>query len=522
MRFIYFISFLLVIFLSIPVFGQTKTSSDLIDISNTAFNKNPSIKTAVNDIKDSKANLLIQKSIFDYNLLSELSYQRSRNTLLDGDPRNEVINKFFKTNAVDFNAGLQKKFRTGQRAELGANYNFNSNNFPFNSFNQPANPYFGNHTGSLSFSLTQPLLRGRGRLVTEAPEKIAELYIETAKNNFEFSNSFQIQQIGLSYWNYYTAYKSLEIYRQNENRARSVLEMTTELVKADKKPAGELVQIQADLRNQERLTVQAEQNFYNAKINLGRSIGLTKEDSENLENPSNEFPAIANSGYDNLLNEEPFIKIAIENRGDLKGNKNVYSALERQLLVSANNLKPQLDLTGFIFNGSSVQGNQVLNTLSSFLNSNGQSIGIGAKLTYSFALNNNLAKGNFARSEISLDNQQIANNNLTRNIELNIKISLNNFKNNVLVLEKAKSSLENYRLAFENEQMRFQNGLTTLLNVIIFQERLTNAELQYLQANQEFANSIVIFRHETGTLISQDDQGFSIDLDKFYSIPNPN
>lgn len=522
MRFIYLVFLLFALLLSVPAFGQTKISSDLIDITNVAFNKNPSIKTAVNDVKDSEANLQIQKSTFDYNLLSELSYQRSRNNLLDGDPRNQFIDKFFNINTVDFNAGLQKKFRTGQRAELGANYNFSSNNFPFNNFSQPVSPYFGNHTGSLSLSFTQPLLRGRGREVTTASEKIAELYIETAKNNYEFSNSYQILQISIAYWNYYTAYKSLEIYRQNESRARNVLDMTKELVKADKKPAGELVQITADLTNQERLTVLAEQNLYNAKINLGRTIGLSKEESENLEDPTNEFPLISASGFDNLQNEDTFITMAIENRGDLKGNKNIYTALEKQLLVSADNLKPQLDLTGFVFNGSSDQGNGFSHTFSSFFNANGQNIGAGAKLTYSFPLNNNFAKGNFARSEIALDNQQIINNNLTRNIELNIKIALSNFKNSVLVLEKAKASLENYRQAFENEQMRFQNGLTTLLNVIIFQERLTNAELQYLQANQEFANSIVVLRHETGSLISQDNQGFTINLDRFYSIPNTN
>ena len=237
MKFIILLLVAFTFFWSIPIFSQSKISSNLIDISNVAFNKNPTVNRSFNDIKDAEANLQIQNSIFDYNLQSELSYQRSRNTLLDADPRNQFINKYFNTNTIELNSGLQKKFRTGQRAELGLNYNFNSNNFPFDNFSQPVSPYFGNHSGALSFSLTQPLLRGRGKEVTTIPEKISELYIETAKNNFEFSNSNEVLQIGFAYWNYYTAYKSLSVYRENESRARSVLEMTTELVKADKKPA---------------------------------------------------------------------------------------------------------------------------------------------------------------------------------------------------------------------------------------------------------------------------------------------
>lgn len=41
-----------------------------------------------------------------------------------------------------------------------------------------------------------------------------------------------------------------------------------------------------------------------------------------------------------------------------------------------------------------------------------------------------------------------------------------------------------YKEAFRNEQEKFQTGLTTLLNVILFQERLTSSELDYLQAQQ--------------------------------------
>jgi outer membrane protein TolC len=125
-----------------------------------------------------------------------------------------------------------------------------------------------------------------------------------------------------------------------------------------------------------------------------------------------------------------------------------------------------------------------------------------------------------AKSNIAVNDQKVANENLQRNIELNISNALNNLNNSVLVLEKAKEALDSYKEAFNNEQVKFQTGLTTILSLILFQERLTSSELQYLQAYQQFANAIVNLRHETGTLILQDNRGFAIDQKAFYIIPN--
>ena len=511
---------IIIAFFASPLLGQTKIKCNLLEVTNRAFEKNPTIKSAANVIKDAEGSYLVQKSIFDYNLFSELSYKKSRYNLYDADPRNQFINEVLKSNSLDFSTGLQRKFRTGQLAELGVNYSFNNSNYPINDYGEVINPFLGNHIGSLSFTLTQPLLRGRGKNIVTASEKISELYIENAKDNFGFSNSYEILKIGSAYWSYYTAYKSLEIYQQNENRVRNVLEMTTELVKADKKPAGDLAQINADLANQERLTSVAQQSLYEAKLNLGLVIGLSEEESVNLDIPIDVFPEVLSSGFTSSLNSEDFIKLALENRNDLKGNQQLYSALEKQVEISENNTKPQLDLAGFVFYGSSKPGNGLSTAFSSFTNNQGQNLGGGARLTFSFPLNNNLAKGNLAKSEIALSDQQIVNENLKRNIGININNAVYNLKNSVLVLEKAKQSLDNYREAFNNEQMRFQTGLTTLLNLIIFQERLTSSELEYLNANLQFANAIIALRHETGTLISRDEKGFSVNTEYFYTIPD--
>jgi outer membrane protein len=502
------------------LYGQSKIKCDLLEITSKAFDTNPTLKRSAYTIQDAEANLQVQRSVFDFNSYSGLTLRNSNYTLFDADPRNQFVDKVLKSNTTDFSAGFRKKLRSGQTTDIGLSYGFNNSNLPFDSFNQNVGAYWGNHLSTINVSLTQPLLRGKGRDIATTLERTSHLYIENTKKNNEYTNSYEILQIGFAYWNYYTAFKNLEIYKQNESRVRNVLGITKELVKADKKPAGDLVQVNADLTNQEKLTILAEQNLYETRLNLGRVIGLSNEESLLLDIPINEFPTIANSEYRNNFDKNAFIKIAKEKRADLKAVRKISEALAMQYKLAENDTKPQLDLTGFVFHGSASTGNGIGETFSSFTNNQGRNMGVGAKLTFTFPVNNNLAKGNLAKSNIAVNDQKVANENLQRNIELNISNSLNNLNNSVLVLEKAKEALDSYKEAFNNEQVKFQTGLTTILSLILFQERLTSSELQYLQAYQQFANAIVNLRHETGTLILQDSTGFTIDQKAFYIIPN--
>lgn len=509
---------ILFLFTCLSVQAQTKINSDLIQATKIAFTKNPQIKTASLQIQGAEGSLKIQQSAFDYNLNSEMLYQNQNTRLFNADPRNKFLDKF-KTNSFNFTTGLKKRFRTGQIAQIEVKYLFNNNNYPFNQFNEPSTPYFGNHTGTINFNITQPLLRDRGQNINTANERVSKLYIEYNHDNYEFNSSNEIAQIGYAYWNYLTAFKNYEVYIQNENRVRNLLEITNELVKADKKPAGDLVQIEADLSKQESLTATAKQNLYNAQINYGRAIGLSNEESILLDIPTNEFPSLTESGFDQNFDKSIYQEIANKNRSDIKGLKKIQESLDIQNQYAKNGLKPRLDLTGFAFHGSSISGNGLDQSFASFTNSQGKEIGVGAKLTFQIPVNNNQAKGNFIKTKTELESQKIELENAVRNMNLNVEIAINNLHNRAIVLEKTKEALVLYEKAFNNEQMKFQTGLTTLLNLILFQERLTYAQIEYNNAQQQFSSAILNLRNETGTLLSKEDKTFKIELNSFYTIP---
>ncbi|KAB7725710.1 hypothetical protein F5984_25660 [Rudanella paleaurantiibacter] len=502
--------------------GQATIKTNLLDIASSALAKNPTIVRSEYAVRSAESNLQIQRSAFDLNSFSELLLQTNQYVLPGADPRTALVeNSLLKSNTLNMSAGVRQRLRTGQLTEVSMNYRFSNNNYPLNTYNQPISTFLGNNAGTLNLSLTQPLLRGRGRRITTALEQSYTLYVDNAKSNNEFANSYELWQIATAYWGYTAAYKNLDIYKQSENRLRNVLSVTEELIKGDKKPAGDLVQIRADLASQERLTLMAEQELYAAKIFLGKVVGFSPEESQLLDIPQNDFPSIAGSAYRPDLEKADFVRVAKERRADLRAAKQGNEALERQYQFAQNNVKPQLDLTGFISYGGVSTGNGMTDALSSFSNYQGRTVGTGAKLTFTFPVNNNLAKGNLVKSYVAMNDQNVVVNNLLRTLELDISNDLNYLNNSVAGLQKAEEVLNYNQDVYNNERIKFQSGLTTMLNLILFQDRLTSAQLKYLQAYRQFANAIINLRHDTGTLIRSDAKGFTIDQNVFYTIPDP-
>ncbi len=506
------------------IMGQAKIDGDLLLLSELTLSKNPLIQRNALQIDLAEANFRSQRSTFDYQLSSGYNISKNKLALFDADPRNQILNENLETDNADFSIGLQKRFRTGTIIDLRSNYSRVSDNFPFDRFNEEVGADLSDHATSATISLTQPLLRGNGAKVVTAFEKSAKLDIESARQNFELNNAFELSQMARAYWQYLGAYKSLEIFKENENRVRNVLEITQELVTADKKPESDLAQIKADLANQERQTTAALQNLHNARADLGRVVGLSEQESTTIGDPKNDFPTIPESKFTEENKTKVLIELARANRTDVRALENTQKGLELQLIAAKNSRLPQLDLTGFLTYGGAATGGGFDQYLNAFGNRQGRNSVAGLGLAFSLPLNNNLAKANLEKSKIALNDQQISYNDLLRNIDLNVSIAINNLDNSVLILKKAKETLSYYQEVFDNEQVKFQNGLTTLLNLILFQERLTFAELEHLRAQQQFATAIIGLRFETGTLFSMNGDRMAAPIDKtiFYTVPNNN
>lgn len=495
----------------------------IAELANLTLDESPSIQQSLLAVKHAQGSERVQRSAFDYYLTSSIGTNRSVNTLFSQDPRNESLNGDLRTNEVSSSVGLNKSLRTGQTIRFDVGYLSRFDNYTLNRFNESIDPNVRDHYTTGSIAVIQPLLRGRGGMVATAQEKSAQLSLKSTQSDLSFNHAVQVRAMANAYWQYQLAYQSFLVYQENEARVRRVLEVTEDLVKGEKKPRAELLQVEADLANQKRLTDVANQNLITARLNLGRVVGLSEEDSQLIGVPEDDFPSVDESGYGGDLSLELMQQMAKANRKDIEANQLTSQSLALLIHFADNQRKAQLNLRGAMNYGGASMGNNWSDVGDSFTSSQGRDVGFEVGLTFDIPVNNNRAQGTFLESQARFEDQQVQANNLIRNVDLNVSIALNNIENSASILLNARKSFEHYQQVYENEKTRFRNGRTTLLNLIIFQERLTYAQLEYLQARQRYGLAIIELRFETGTLYAQNISstgGLFFTSDVFYKIPS--
>lgn len=491
--------------------------ASLVNIVENTIARSPIIQRQQLEISRSQADLQNTQGAFDLQLNSELRYFRSGNQLLDSDPRSQVFDNV-KNRDGQFRVGVQKTFRNSMTVQTGVDWTRKSNSTPFDEFQQPEAPYFANNTGNFSVNFLQPLLKGRGREVATANERASNKIVEAQERNLLQVAAREVHAAVSTYWQYVATFQIMKVYEQNESRVKRLLEITETLIDADKKPYSELIQVKADLAEKEGQTIRARQNYYQVQQQLQRIVGLNAR--EGLGLPLDKFPSPDNAGFSNELFQETFHEIALEKRTDLKALQLNQAALSEFLLLSENALKPQLDLGGVVGYGGLKKGDDYGNLLTLFGEEAGSRWNAGISLSYLFPLQNNRAKAQLSIQKIALQDQAILLENEARNIKINLNVALNNLKLSYASLRKSEETFNYYLIAFDNEQEKFKNGLTTLINVIIFQERLTFAEIQYIQFQQQFAIDLATLRFETGTIMQLNYfQAEGLSASDFYQIP---
>src|SRR5687767_13396950 len=158
--------------------GQSVIECELIHLTELTLKNSPSIKQNGLAINKAEANRQLQSSAFDYLLVSGLSFNKNQLNLFNQDPRNEIFDGPLKTNYAELSGGLQRKHRSGLLVNLNLAHTQIADNFPWNRFNENVGAYYSNHNTSTTLSLTQPILRGRGKKFAAAAEKASGIYIE--------------------------------------------------------------------------------------------------------------------------------------------------------------------------------------------------------------------------------------------------------------------------------------------------------------------------------------------------------
>ncbi|CDL87443.1 TolC family protein [Xenorhabdus cabanillasii] len=131
------------------------------------------------------------------------------------------------------------------------------------------------HNDGASITVIQPLLRGAGTDINNAPILLAKLREQTNRLNLKATISDSITQIILAYHALLRAQEQQALAVASLKRMQKLVETNKELIDAGRMAQTDIIQTQADLAMQELSAKEAENNVHTAKLALLKLLALS-------------------------------------------------------------------------------------------------------------------------------------------------------------------------------------------------------------------------------------------------------
>ncbi|MDZ4688934.1 MAG: TolC family protein [Planctomycetaceae bacterium] len=302
----------------------------------------------------------------------------------------------------DFTASLGKLWQTGATTRLAYDPPLGYLFFPQGS-SRSFNPIY---TSTFVLEAKQPLWRGAGLTVNQAPLRIAQLRQEQSQWEFKQAVQAQVRSIEEAYWELQAAYIQLqtidavipfaeEALRLEE--ARFQLELT---IRADVARA----QVQLSQFRQQRIELEA--NAKEKEYRLRNLMGLPAVDGTRLVPTDLPVPAPP------ALNADAAVAVAVQNRPDIVQRRLSLRIRELEFFVATNGLKPQLDLQALYRANGVGQGVDDALRQAGLQDFTDWTLG----LTFTVPLGNRAAKANLRAAEAQLSRERAVLRETVRNI----------------------------------------------------------------------------------------------------------
>src|SRR5882762_7118110 len=307
----------------------------LDDAIRLALSNNTDIQLDRSQIEFAQNNLSRVHAPFDPLLTSSFADQRTKSptsTQLQGA---SILNTLNQTTQI----GFSQTFLTGTNFQTS----FNANKFSTNSSFNFLNPSLAT---ALQFTVTQPLLRNRGLFPNRAPILIAQRNLKQARATFQAEVNRVILQTAGDYWNVVLARENLAVQRKSLEGAQKSYDHDKKALSLGALPPLDIYRSESQVASRRVGLIQAEYSLKQAADQFRRDIGADLDPSIRvLDLELTDQPA--------PLGELPATDIAVAlsralvNRPEFETVRQQLASDDLTVRLAHNNLKPDLELSGF-------------------------------------------------------------------------------------------------------------------------------------------------------------------------------
>jgi outer membrane protein TolC len=402
------------------------------------------------------------------------------------------------------------------------------------------------YPSSLTFSFTQPLMRGMRFDANRQRIEVARKNISLTKEQFRQRVTDIVTQAAKTYWD-------LVFALQNLNVQISAAQMAKRQVESNRRMVEQGLLAPIDIVEAETQLAQFGQNVYNAQASLSGAENALKT----IILPDRRSPLWSRAlipvsepeapPAEELL--EDAIEEALANRPELAQVKIASEVSQTNLRYYREQTKPQIDLVasymssglaGIVRESSSnpftgafpviidrlnqisfidglppidssilggISGSSVPEVL---IGDYGKSLsnlaGFGfptvqVSLQFSLPLRNRTAKGNVAAGLAEVHRSEIRYEQVEQQIQAEVRNAMQSLVSNKNGLEAARITRRSAQEQYASEQRKFQEGTSTMFLVLQRQTTLVTAQSSELRAQIELAKAAADFEHATGRIL---------------------
>ena len=432
------------------------------------------------------ANVLVQKSRFEPHFTFDGAVTDSK----EQDDNLILGTSILKNRVGTFDFGYNQKFTTGADVRMSF---FNSRTVS-NSVIQFPNPAYESEA---EISINQPLLKGAGIAVNKADFLIAKNNKLKSQQQFTAEVIRVLTNVKKTYYDfqysreqYIVAYKSLKrvegLYQINQDKYTKGLASDIDLSESE----AEVARFQQALYEAESIMRLAEDNLklitnlvddpalWNANIVLMESLGYEKREIDLAE----------------------ALKMAFINRPDYAAAKIDLRNRDIVVVVNENGMLPTVDLkASYGLNGLDGNYGKDLGDLGSGKYSN-WTVGVNVDVP----LIGDENRGKYEKSKLEKEQALLAFQRLGEKIVLDVRNVVRDIDINYRKLEASKISKEAEEKNYAAQELRFKAGLVSTLDIVIYQERLAKAEVNYIKSIIDYNISLIELSRAQGTMLIEE------------------
>lgn len=365
--------------------------------------------------------------------------------------------------------------------------------------------------GFMMLNVDVPLLRNRGNQAQQRSLDGAKLELQAVRSDVLQSLNVRVADVLTAYLDLWFNHRMLLMAQEMEQHAERTYRNMQEYTAADKRAASDVRQAESNYLSRVRDRIGARQSYMSSYAQLLVVMGDSLPQTFVPPVPA-AIPAQFQKATAATINIDTLLRVALEQRPDIRG-LTLRRQVARTLLLSAQQRQePQLDL-GFTLGTNGFNNETSASRFVTAIGSNSTPFNASARLSWSLPIQNSQAMGEMELQQAAYERSNLQEQDIIRSIRINCRLAVERLRAAQDQLDVSARHVAISRAVLDDEELKMQNGTSTLVDFVVLQDNLVNARIGLYQARREVAAAIIqmrflasMFFYPNGETLTFDDQ----------------